>query len=167
MTRHIEWTGTSVPAEYTATPGTITDGHGSSNDGSALLIHSGDGDGVCVEASDPEALIAWLTRIIQTIRASATHPAPGILPADGTTRRRFTRSYYARVVQTYEVDLPSDIPATEWLNADPVAADEHICDQGRLVDEHLNYTDNDDLTLSPADSKHPAAITDHHLRRTR
>lgn len=73
MTVRIEWTETSVPAEYTDQPGAIIDGGGSTNQGPALLIHSGSGDGACVEAATPSELIAWLTAAASAVR---TNPGP-------------------------------------------------------------------------------------------
>lgn len=55
----LEWTAPEVPAQVTVDPTTFVDGHGQFNTAPALLIHSGDGDGVCVEGSVLD-LVRWI-----------------------------------------------------------------------------------------------------------
>jgi hypothetical protein len=74
MSVRIEWTGTGVPAEYTDVPGAIVDGYSTRNDGAALLIHSGSGDGVCVEGESADDIVRWLRQAIETVLNSKGKP---------------------------------------------------------------------------------------------
>lgn len=54
------------------------------------------------------------------------------------------RSYLARIVQTYELDLPDGIDAhaaQDWLDDDPPGFDQHVCDRGELRDDHDEQLD--------------------------
>src|SRR5690606_17065139 len=55
----LEWTTPELPAQVTLDPTTFVDGHGQFNTAPAVLIHSGDGDGACVEGPVRD-LVAWL-----------------------------------------------------------------------------------------------------------
>lgn len=69
------------------------------------------------------------------------------------------RSYLARVVQTYTVNLPDDLDVTAWADADPVAFDEHVCDFGHLDDDHDQQVDDDQLDTRITRIDHDDAST--------
>lgn len=74
---------------------------------------------------------------------------PDQAPPTATIRVR--RTFLTAVTQEWEVDIPTDWHADEWLENDQGGFDQYVCDVGGLVDEESEPVDDRYLELSLVD----------------